>query len=332
VTALPLRFLRRHHIDDAAWNTCVTGAHNALLYGHSWYLDAVTNVPTPGGPRWRWEGLVQTDGSGRYVAVLPVPLRRRWGRWVVYQPLFCQFLAVFSEKPIDLTPFLEALVQQYRYASRLCLLANAPFGNVPAFIQQQVAHTHILGSGNAHYSTDRHMNLRRAHRRVAETPGWQVRSSGDIGPLLTLFKENHAQEIGVGTWAYPLCEQLFRALQAHGIGTLRYAYVDDVPIGGALFVVYHRRTIYLFNAANAEGRRLNARTLLLDEAIRQREGLFDFESPDKHSVVQFYESFGATPSPYLVLSWSRLTWSERWVAKTVQTLRCFLRKGVGRFR
>jgi hypothetical protein len=315
---MPLRFLRRPQIDAAAWDACVAGAHNALLYGHTWYLDAVCNVPGD-GPRWRWEGLIWQEADS-YIAVLPVPLRRRWGRWVVYQPLFCQFLALFSAEPIDPTPFLEALVGRYHYASRLCLLADAPFSNVPVCVQQQMAQTLVIDIGVTRtYSADRRMNLRRAHRRVAETPGWQVRSSDDVGPLLQLFRENHATEIGVGTWAYPLFGQVFRALQARGLGTLRYAFVNDLPVAGAFFAQQYGRTIYLFNAANAEGRRLNARTLLLNEAIQATTGLFDFESPEKQSIADFYRSFGAVPQPYVVLNWNGLTWVERVVKNLISS-------------
>ncbi|MEZ0611006.1 GNAT family N-acetyltransferase [Fibrella sp. WM1] len=321
---MALVFLKRDQINVPEWDRCVAGAHNALLYGHSWYLDAVTNVPD--GPRWRWEGLVATDNEGGYTAVLPVPLRRRWGHWVVYQPLFCQFLAIFSAQPVDPAPFLEVLLKRYRYASRLCLALTNPLSNVPGYVQQRLLQTHVLTLDSAAppYTRDRRMNLRRAHRRAAQTPGWQVVESSDVQPLLTLFRSNHADEIGVGEWAYPLFTQLVTALQARGLGTLRYACVANVPVAGAFFAEGHRRVIYLFNAANADGRRLNARTLLLDEAIQHatsrlgQTGLFDFESPEKPGVVQFYESFGAIPVPYLQLSWNRLTAIEKWIRRIVR--------------
>lgn len=323
---MALVFLTRDQIDVPAWDRCVAEAHNALLYGHSWYLDAVTNVPD--GPRWRWEGLVTVDTEGRYTAVLPVPLRRRWGRWVVYQPLFCQFMAVFSAQPVDPTPFLEALLKRYRYASRLCLALPTPFTNVPDYVQQRVRQTHVLTLDGAAppYSADRRMNLRRAQRRVAQTPGWRIADSTDVQPLLTLFRDNHADAIGVGEWVYPLFTQLVTVLQERGLGTLRYACVANVPVAGAFFAEQHGRIIYLFNAANAQGRHLNARTILLDQALQYATsrlsptGLFDFESPDKPGVVQFYESFGAAPVPYLQLSWNRLTAMEKWIRRLRQTL------------
>lgn len=314
-----LRFLPRQQINDDAWDRCVSGAHNALLYGHSWYLDAVTYLPD-----WKWEGLVMGDVPGQYDAVLPIPLRKRWGRWVVYQPLFCQFLALFSEQPLDPAPFLQAVYARYRHASRWHLLLNEPLPGLPAQVRQQILYTHVLNLGESilPYTADRRMNLRRAARRIANVPDWQVSRSTDVEPLLTLFRENHADEIGVGEWAYALFRNLFAAIQKQELGTLQYAWAGDRLVAGALFVAQHGRIIYLFNAASAEGRRLNARSILLDELIRQElkkaqtgslltRSVLDFESPEKPGVVAFYESFGAVAQPYVACSWSRLTWLER---------------------
>ena len=317
-------FLARRQINAAAWDDCVAGACNALVYGHSWYLDAVTNVPG-----WRWEGAVLTDELGGYVAVLPVPLRRRWGRWVVYQPLFCQFLAVFSAEPVDPAPFVRAVVARYRYGSAWHLLLGEPLAGLPATVRQQVRYTHVLSLDELpRYTADRRMNLRRAARLTADVPGWQLTDDTDVEPLLALFRDNHAAEIGVGTWAYGLFRKVAGELQRRGLARLRYAWVNGQIVAGAFFVTQHGRTIYLFNAASADGRRLNARSMLLDEQIRHDHKktpaeaatgtlpprpVFDFESPAKPGVVSFYKSFGATPQPYVVLSWNRLTTVEKLV-------------------
>ncbi|MBO0939497.1 GNAT family N-acetyltransferase [Fibrella sp. HMF5335] len=334
-----LRFLTRQQINDAAWNRCIDGAHNALVYGHTWYLDAVTHAPG-----WRWVGLVvEHELSDNYAAVLPVPLRKRWGRWVIYQPLFCQFLAIFSPQALDPTPFLAALGKRYRYASSLNLLLTEPVPTLPGWINQRALVTHVLPLTDAlslpphqpraythlhaRYTPDRQMNLRRAAKRTGEVADWQVIDSENIEPLLDLFRKNHAESIGVGEWAYELFRGVFAELQQRGLITLRYTCVAGKPVAGAIFVQANGRVIYLFNAANHEGRRLNARTILLDEAvaraIKKATGqplLFDFESPEKPGVVSFYESFGALPQAYIVLNWNRLTWLERRIQQLLSWL------------
>lgn len=330
-----LRFLTRRQLDNAAWNQCVSDAPNSLVYGHTWYLDAVTYLPD-----WTWEGLIRQHvpepvagqaSSGQYEAVLPVPLRRRWGRWVVYQPLFCQFLAIFSKYPVDAEPFLRAVYERYKHASKWHLLLDRPLAGLPDQVRWQVLYTHVLplADGTDSYTADRRMNLRRAVRRIGNVPDWQVLSSTDVEPLLRLFRDNHAPEIGVGEWAYDLFRVVFAAIQQHGLGTLHYAYASGQIVAGAFFVEQHGRVIYLFNAANADGRRLNARSVLIDALIREGQKkattamppirpVLDFESPEKPGVVSFYESFGAEPQSYIAFSWSRLTWLER-VGKWVKS-------------
>jgi hypothetical protein len=345
-----LRFLTRPQIHDAAWNRCVSEAPNALVYGHTWYLDAVTDLPD-----WKWEGLVAANNHPKplsgaddgYSAVLPIPLRRRWGRWVVYQPLFCQFLALFAKQPADPTPFIQAVYARYRHVSKWHLLLDEPLAGLPHQVHQQRLYTHVLAIPDAkssgadvtpgkptQYTADRRMNLRRAVRDTAQVPDWQVIESTDIEPLLTLFQENHADGIGVGAWAYTLFRGLFAAVQQRGLVTLRYARAGGQLVAGALFVEQHGRIIYLFNAANAEGRRLNARSILIDELIQKKRSeaaaepltrplQLDFESPEKPGVVSFYASFGATPQPYVVFSWSRLTWLERLAKHLLNTIKAY---------
>ena len=169
------------------------------------------------------------------------------------------------------------------------------------------------------YTPDRRRNL-----RLAEAAHWTVIDSTDPEPLLTLFRNHHADGIdgGVGEWAYAILRRLIQALQQRGLATLRYALCNGQIEAGALFVQEGNRIIYLFNAASETGRRGNARTLLIDQVIQVNSGkpmLFDFESPQKESIVDFYRSFGAVEDVFREVRWSRLTVVER-VAKALLTL------------
>lgn len=315
-----VRVLARPQIDPMAWDVCVRAAPNQITYGYSWYLDAVTNEPG-----WSWVGLVVED-AGAYRAVMPVPLRRKWGRWVVHQPLFCQFLGVFSREPItDVTPFFRAMQRQFRYGPILCLdqLPNTP----SVRLQTKLCWTFTLDLSVEyetifrHYSRDRVANLKRANRVE-----WQLLASTDPEPLLQLFRENHASTIpgGVAPWAYAVFRKLFTELHQRGLVTLRYASQQGQIQAGALFVRDENRIIYLFNAASAAGRRGNARTWLIDQIIRENAGnpalLFDFESPEKPAIAAFYASFGANPAPFWAMNYNRLTAVERHIQAGLRAL------------
>ncbi len=317
--------LRRSQLDTRAWDDCVASASHPLLYGYSWYLDAVLPAPN-----WQWQALVQLDTQGRYTAVMPIPLRRKAGRWVVHQPLFCPFLDVFSrDAQLDPTPFVGAVVQQFRYGSRLALRVQPTLATLT--VQTRTTHVLDLSVGYAqlltNYTPDRRLNRQRAHRQP-----WQLIDSTDPEPLLTLFRQHHAHTIdgGVADWAYALLRQLLVELHKRGLATLQYAQLNGQTEAGMLLATSNGRAIYLFNAASETGRRGNARTLLLDRYIQAQAGqplIFDFESPEKPSIAGFYRSFGAREEPYFSLHWNRLTCLERWLV----TSRRWYRKQIRRY-
>lgn len=309
-------FISRQALDDKAWDACVTASPQRIVYGYTWYLDAVLPAPD-----WKWLGLVLPDKRGGYQAVLPVPLRRKklagvTCGWVVHQPFFCQFLTVFTVQSIDVMIFLRAVQQRFRYGSRfnLCFQEVLPTHDTST-IRPLITHVLDLSVGyetlSKNYSRDRTQNLRRAQKA-----DWTVTESTDVEPLLTLFRANHADSIngGVAEWSYSMLRALCGTLNQRGLAIIRYAVCQGCIEAGALFVREGDRIIYLFNAASATGRKRNARTLLIDQVIREyaaKPYLFDFESPEKTSIRDFYRSFGAVDEPYYSLQWSRLTGVEQ---------------------
>ncbi len=311
-----VQYLTRDQIDSAAWEACVAASSQSILYGYSWYLDAVL-----AGPSWKWIGLVLLNEAGQYQAVMPVPLRRKYVggiayRWVVHQPFFCQMLGVFSrDSSIDTSPFFKILLRFHRYGSILSVQQRPPLSS--GLIAFSPLSTHVLDLSVGYtaiyqnYSHDRKQNLRRA---IATR--WTITKSTDLEPLLTLFQDNHAEGIpgGVAVWAYTILKNLITELQKRRLVTLRYATCEGQIEAGALFVREGNRIIYLFNSASAKGRRGNARTLLIDQIIQEYAGQlirFDFESPDKQSIRDFYQSFGAVEEAYWMLRWNRLNRVER---------------------
>lgn len=299
-----------------AWDACVVASPLRILYGYSWYLDAVLPAPN-----WKWIGLVLTNETGEYQAVMPVPLRRKTVagityEWVVHQPFFCQFLSVFSRDTfVDTDLFFGKLLRNFRYGSVFCSTSKP--GERAGFevVQCQSTQTLDLSVSNQaiyqRYTADRKVNLRRA-----KIHNWKVEMATDVEPLLILFQQSHANAIagGVADWAYEIFRNLMRELQKRELATLCYATHDGQIEAGVLFVREGNRIIYLFNAASETGRRGNARTLLIDNVIRENAGqpmVFDFESPVKESIRDFYQSFGAVEAPFYNLRWNRLNKLER---------------------
>ena len=314
------QLISRAQLDSKSWDACVAASAEPIVYAYSWYLDAVLPAPM-----WKWAGMVLLDETGQYRAVMPVPLRRKTVAgipyaWVVHQPFFCQFLGVFSRDSLfDPTPFFQQLLEQFRYGSLLCM-RQKPDEYLP-FDSVRSNSTHVLNLFVGYptiyqgYTKDRKANLRRATRA-----NWTIVESADIEPLLTLFRHNHAQTIdgGVAEWAYAIFRNLTDELAKRGLITLRYALHNGQIEAGVLFVQEGNRIIYLFNAASEAGRRGNARTLLIDKLIQEKAGqplTFDFESPAKQAIRDFYKSFGAVEAPFWTVRWNHLNPLERALVK-----------------
>lgn len=295
---MSVRHLRHAAIDRSAYDACVEAAPNGLVYGLSWWLDVVS----PG-----WEALVLDD----YRAVMPLPVRKRYGIRFVDQPLFCQRLGIFSEKPLSpgqAEAFFDRLKTSFPLITRLCLDADT-FANTTATVPRT---THLLDLSQPHeilrarYTRDRLLNLKRG-----EACGWKILPSHDIRPLIGWFRQFHAQNIGGGVSpeAYRTLETLFSETETRGLSALWYALKNGQPEAGAWFVMHKNRVTYLFNAATPAGRQGNARTFLLNLFFRENAGqnlVFDFESPEVPSIARFYESFGAGREPYASLSYNHL--------------------------
>ncbi len=312
-----IHHLRRSQVDVQAYDACVEQSEWGTIYGLSWWLDQVSP---------NWECLVwQEQPITPYRAVLPVPVQRRYGLYLVHQPLFCQFLALYSAESLPVAvqkDFIKALLAKYALIASYQL--NFPEASVLSSFTElslRQMHTHVLSLEAPYetlhqgYNRDRKMNVKRAYQA-----DWTCREGSDIIPLAEFFRQHHAHQIegGAHPGAYTLLESLFQACEERGYSDLWYAEKHNRVEAGAWFVTFRQRTLYLFNAATPEGRKGNARTFLIDQFIRQRAGtqaLFDFESANVTSIAEFYASFGSQVAAYYELRSNRLPKVIQWLWK-----------------
>ena len=315
-----LRYLLNNQIDYPQWDACVAAAEQRLVYALSWYLDVVS----PG-----WAGLV-AEQEGRYVAVMPLPVKQQFGIRYLQQPLFCQQLGLFwVSKVVKPAAFLTGVQQHFPLISKYSFNT----GNTNSFhpdehhsLKVYRHHTHHLDLSRSYeaiyqgYSHDRKLNLKRSRKA-----GLLITESTDIEPLIQLFKEDAASRIrgGVSAAAYAQLRQLYGVLAAKGLATLLYT---QTPVGeidaGCLFVTYGQKIIYLFNAASVAGRRRNGRSLMIDHTIQKYAGqpyTFDFESPaDIASIIRVYQGFGAVPAPFYTITQNNLPFPVKFLKKARQ--------------
>jgi hypothetical protein len=99
-----LHYLKNKEIDFAQWDQCLQQADNGIIYGFSFYLNAMC----PG-----WDAIVLND----YEAVFPMPWRKKYGIYYLYQPFLTAQLGLFG-KNINadlLEHFLDKIPGKFRY-------------------------------------------------------------------------------------------------------------------------------------------------------------------------------------------------------------------------
>lgn len=323
--------LHRHQIDDDAWNALIDRSPHSTIYAYTWYLDVVS----PGwkgfvvdGGQWTVASVQGTKGeaihkkkSPEYLAVMPLPVRKKWGVVTLQQPLFCQYLGIFSGEVLsaeEASAFLDALSRHFFYISDYAFhpLQTSVLQKVLSdfSIVEKTTHWLDLGSNYAQivgrYKKDRRNNLKKSLVK-----GWQIMVSTDAEPLLSLFRENHAPKIqGVKEHAFLLFRDLTEVLLKQEKAKIRYATRHGEIHAGVMFLEDNGTGIYIFNAADAIGRQGNARTFLLDHYFRQDTGklhTFDFESPEVASIARFYESFGAEKRMFISIKKNKLPFPLR---------------------
>jgi hypothetical protein len=337
--------LARHQINDEAWNTLIANARHSVPYAYTWYLDCVSPD---------WQALVSVESgelmvdstrvsdhrgtsSFEYSMVMPLPVRKKWGMSVVQQPLFCQYLGLFSANDIseeEVALFLESLNRHFSYISvydfhpaHTGILRKVLPGYSDFEVQEKATHWLNLEKPYSElagkYSADRKNNLKKSRRYP-----WVGQESTDVEPLISLFKEHHADQIqNVQESAYVLLRNLTRILLEKHLARIEYASLQGTLHAGVMIIETHKLGIYIFNAADAVGRMGNARTFLLDAYLRQKAEslkIFDFESPEVASIAQFYESFGAERQEFCSINKNKLPfpfrqlqdWRKRWITST----------------
>lgn len=309
-----IRYFDHGEIDRAQWDELVTQAPNGLIYALSWYLDIVS----PG-----WAALIKQE-SERYVAVLPLPVRRKFGMRYLQQPVFAQQLGLFylaAPTVADWREIGQLLRRQFRFISGYAFnTGNADLlGTNLLGIDSQITHTYYLALWPpyaqilAGYRLNRRRQLSQGRQQH-----WQLEPATNIDLLLRIFADNTAGKIyGLlgEVYEYPMVRALYAAARQVGMVSLWQARSPNGEVGAMMLVFkFKNQLTYLFNDSTIEGKEKRAISVLLDELFRTYAGqdlCFDFEAHDIPGLVQFYSSFGSVPAPFLTISANRLPWPVR---------------------
>lgn len=283
---LPISYIKHNAIDKLKWDNCISNSHNHLVYAESWYLDIVCSK--------QWDALIMGD----YDAVMPLPLKRKYGVTYVQQPLWTQQLGVFSSTELKdevLNKFIDAIPEKLMMIS-----INLNERNVLQY-REIIQKTNYVLSLNREYDQliqGYSANTRYMLRRYI-TSEIAVLESTDVDAFIAFVRAN--RPVPIDDKHYITLSEIARYILDKGKGKIILVRKQGRTIAAALFLISKNRIIYRAGISSSLGKEHKAMFFLLDHVIHQyanSDYIFDFEGSEIKGIAHFFKGFGSTNRPY----------------------------------
>jgi hypothetical protein len=298
-----IQYLGRRQINKQQWDRCIDSAPNGLIYAYSDYLDAMAD---------NWDALVLND----YEAVMPLPWRKKYGFYYLYQPAFVAQLGLFGNNiSADLLlNFFHAIPKKFSYWD-LSLNHGNLFDLKEFSLHQRSNFVLPLGKPYEIIWGQYRENIKRNVKK-AKSLGCSVKTGVAIESVVELARQQVQQGQTIAKDfknIATLYQQLQQQSKAVSYGV--FSKYDELLASCALFFS-HNRAYYILVGNHPNGRTLGASHALIDAFIRDHAGkdlLLDFEGSDLRNLAFFYSSFGALQENYAAVRFNRLPWYARWM-------------------
>lgn len=283
-----IKYVLHKDLDIVKYDNCIQNSLNSRIYAFSWYLDIVTD---------NWDALVYNE----YEAVMPLPIRKKYGINYIYVPPWVQQLGLFSKYEIDkqlIHDFLNSIPRKYK-------LVDINFNSKNSFQHKKVLlkDNYILNLEKSY--EDLRMNFSKSRKwriNQAQKLDLKIVEEDNIDTLIEVFKNNKEKEIGKSIFDFSTLKTLVKKLQS--IDKVKVQYIKSKKnelFGGAIFISDKNRITYLFSAINNEGKKNQAMSFLIDHMIQINANsklIFDFEGSMIKEIANYFKSFGAIKEIY----------------------------------
>lgn len=293
-----IRYLKNSEIDKELWDRCISQSVYPLMDNMAWYLDTIT----PG-----WSALVLDN----YKAVMPLPVRRKFGITYVYRPLFVQQLGP-SGKNISqevLTGFLHAIPDKIKLAD---IFLNESNPVPPDDYKRKENKNFILDIQKPYEQIEKGYNRNcRRNIKKAVSAGFTFTSTVSISDFAGLIMEQiREQANSFDTRKRMQFLLLLKVILDRQKGELVGIYSRKGKLEAAGFYVFSfDRLQFKICGSSAEGKNNQAMYMLIDEQVKRHAGNFkyyDFQGSNKKGIAYFNSTFGALPEIYYSLHINRL--------------------------
>lgn len=300
---MPIHYITYQQIDKLKWDACIDSADNGLVYGYSFYLDAMAK---------HWDGLVLND----YDAVMPLTWNKKYGIAYLYQPPFCASLGVFGNNisAALLNDFLIAIPSKFRYWDIYLNQANR--FELPDFnLYERVNFVLPLEEPYQKLYDGYRDNIKRNIKKAAQL-NCIIKTAIDIDVVIALAKEQSKKFSSVTEEDYSNFKKVYQYLQPKQKAITYGVYTSkNELVASCTFIFSHKRAYYILVGNHPNGKTIGASHTIINAFIKDNAGqrlLLDFEGSDIPSLAFFYGSFGAREEKYTGLKLNHLPFWMKW--------------------
>ncbi|MFZ1260770.1 MAG: GNAT family N-acetyltransferase, partial [Chitinophagaceae bacterium] len=298
-------YIPHQQIDKKKWDNCIATGDNGLIYGYSFYLDAMTT---------QWDALVLND----YETVMPLTWKKKYGISYLYQPFLTAQLGVFGKNITEkqLETFIELIPSHFKFVE-----INLNSGNalaIPAgFFSVRSNYILKLDKSYKDIYQNYRENIQRNIKKAIQL-GCTVQKDFDEEKVIKLAVEqmkSHGEEAAENIERF---RKLYQQLHNRQMATTYGIWLKNELLASCIFFFSHQRAYYILVGNSPNGKTIGASHMLIDAFIKDYAGkniALDFEGSDIPSLAFFYSSFGAVHETYPALKINRLPFYLKWMKK-----------------
>ena len=276
-----MKIIERKNIDLVKWDALVEKTKGSTVFSTSSYLDAVAE---------NW--CVWTDE--KYTSGIALPYSVRLGVKTVYTPLFLRYLEWLGE---DTKQQSLDFLKDYFQAAELSVRLKGREVEEGEMIYQRIEKDTIA---------EMNEQARRMVRRF-EKSGMQLHESNDPNSIFSIIAEELSVKIDtINAHSLQSLRKLVEAFSRKGKLKIVEVTQDDEVLGGAFFVDFNDRVLYLKSAFREKAKKEGAMYSIMQQQIlraNQVQKVFDFGGSRVEGVRRFNLNLGGKDEAYVNLKW-----------------------------
>jgi len=291
-----IQYLLHEQIDKKKWDACIGNAGNSLIYGYSFYLDAMTK---------QWDALVFND----YEVVMPLTYNKKYGIYYLYQPPFTAALGVFGKNISAelLNKFLLAIPAKFKYWD--IYLNHGNYFELKGFeLYQRMNYVLPLNKSYSDLHAAFRSSTQRNIKKFAQLKG-EIKKDIPIKDIVALSAEQSQAFSKLADDDFKRISGLYKLLYKEDNAITYGAYINEQLVASAAFFFSGQRAYYILVGNQPDGKTAGASHALINAFIEdhaRKDLTLDFEGSDIHSLAFFYSSFGAMEEKLCGIKLNRL--------------------------